>query len=202
MTHPTTGGGILGGDLPGQGVSGGLVHDVVTGLGGSTGDLLGGTGGLGGTSGHLLGGAGGLGSTATGLLGGATGGSGSGSHDLITVAAGPQTPTSGLGIDALSQGNGQSHLVDVHAGTASAPAPTIATVGLLSGDSFHVPTAPGGGSDALSGVLGGVTGSAAPTSGGAPAHAGIDFGAAHLDVPIAAAHADPLGALGHAVHHA
>ena len=143
------------------------------------------------------GGAGNLASSVTGLLGSVSGGSGS--HDIATVALGPQTATSGLGVDVLSNGGGSTHLVDTHAGSAGAPVPTVANVAILP-DSIHVPAATGGGFDALSGIASPVTSATAPATGAAAsASHGIDLGIAHVDVPVAASHAEPLHALAHAV---
>ena len=138
----------------------------------------------------------------TGLAGGLGSTSGSGpSQDLVTLAVGPQTPTSGTSLDVLSTDtSGQTHLLHSQVGTAQAPIPTIANVAILPDASLHFPTPAGGGSDALSGVLGSIGFAVGPTTAIGDAHTGLDLGALHVDLPIASAHADPLAALGHAVH--
>lgn len=218
LEHPATGGGILSGALPGQGVLGQVTGDVTslldgahTGAGGLTGALNGLTGGLGDGGHSLLG-------TVTSAVGGATGGNlggvtgaldgltgalnggGAGSHDLATVTVGPQTPTSGLDANVLSNGNGSSHAVDAHVGTAPAETPTVANLGLLSGGSFHFPTVSGGG-DALSGLASSLVSTATHAAGGAAPAADVPP-AAHVDLPVGAPHADPFAALAHPVLHA
>ena len=116
--------------------------------------------------GHLLGGEGaplagvlGGGQASDGLLNGVLNGTGlvgpgdgQGSHNLVTVAAGPEDANGGLAINALTPSGDSSHAVDVNAIQAPASTPMVANVSLLT-DTLHLPTAGGGLTDSLSGVL-------------------------------------------------
>ena len=179
------------------GVTAPLTNGLATGAGSSAIDTAAQAvdGAISGITAPLASSTGGLASTVSGLVGSSTGTSG---HDLATVSLGSQTPTSGTNLDVLSNETGTTHLVDSHVGSASAPTPILANITILP-DSIHVPAATGGGLDSLSGVVSAVTSTAAPDTGAATSAAhGLDFGIAHVDVPVAA-HAEPLHGLAHAV---
>ncbi len=138
-------------------------------------------------------------SSATSLLG--NNGVGAGNHDLATIAIGPQGDANAGTVDLLGSSGGPSHVVDVHAASVPASVPTVANVGLLTGESFSFPSAGGHGADALTGALSATGASAAAPAAPSVEHSGMDLGLAHVDLP-AGTHGDPLAELGHVVHHA
>lgn len=166
---PTGGDGGLG---SGTGLDG-VLTPVTTALGSVT------SGTAGNAAGSLLG----------TLTGGTVGESGSGTHPLVDVSAGPTTATPVADAAILTPADGTSHTVQVSAVAVGADQPSLATANLLTGDSIQLPQTGGGGADSLVGHLTDVvsTASAPAADAGASHAASVDLGIATVDL---GSHAD------------
>ncbi|MCJ2086820.1 hypothetical protein MKK88_12570 [Methylobacterium sp. E-005] len=156
-----------GGQGSGTGLDG-VLAPVTTALG----SAVSGTGGN--PAGTLLG----------GLTGGTTGETGTGTHPLVDVSAGPTTTAPVADAAILTPAADPAHTVEVSAVSVGADQPSLATANLLSGDSIQLPQTNSGGADALVGQLADAipTTTASSADAGASHGASVDLGIATLDL--------------------